>query len=116
VDIARGLRISTFGRPVAELEEVPSVPMENHFGAYYIRLSVADKPGVIADISAILRDGDISMETMLQHGRAKTSSGAVTVVITTHEMREATMTSALAKIVTLDEVEEPPCMIRMEAV
>ena len=116
VDIARGLRIFTFGRPVAELEKVPSLPMENHFSAYYIRLSVADKPGVIADISAILRDGDISMETMLQHGRAKTSSGAVTVVITTHEMREATMTNALAKIATLDEVEEPPCMIRMEAV
>jgi len=116
VDIARGLRIFTFGRPVAELEKVPSLPMENHFSAYYIRLSVADKPGVIADISAILRDGDISMETMLQHGHAKTSSGAVTVVITTHEMREATMTNALAKIATLDAVEEPPCMIRMEAV
>ena len=90
--------------------------MENHSGAYYLRLSVADRPGVIADISAILRDGGISMESMLQHGRAETSSGAVTVVITTHETREAAMTGALAKIAALDSVEEPPIMIRIEAV
>ena len=116
VDIARGLRIPAFGRPVAELEDVTSAPMKNHCGAYYIRLSVADRPGVIADISAILRDGDISMESMLQHGRAETSSGAVSVVMTTHETREAAMTEALAKIAALDSVEEPPCMIRIEAV
>lgn len=116
VDIARGLRIPAFGRPVAELEEAPSAPMENHCGAYYLRLSVADRPGVIADISAILRDGDISMESMLQHGRAETSSGAVSVVMTTHETREAAMAQALAKIAALDSVEEAPVMIRMEAV
>ena len=116
VDMARGLRIPAFGRPVAELEDVPSAPMENHRGAYYIRLSVADKPGVIADISAILRDGDISMESMLQHGRADAPSGAVTVVMTTHETREAAMTEALTKIAAIDSVEEPPVMIRMEAV
>ena len=116
VDMARGLRIPAFGRPVVELEDVPSAPMENHRGAYYIRLSVADKPGVIADISAILRDGDISMESMLQHGRADAPSCAVTVVMTTHETREAAMTEALTKIAALDSVEEPPVMIRMEAV
>ena len=116
VDMARGLRIPAFGRPVAELEDVPSAPMENHRGAYYIRLSVADKPGVIADISAILRDGDISMESMLQHSRADAPSCAVTVVMTTHETREAAMTEALTKIAAIDSVEEPPVMIRMEAV
>ncbi len=116
VDIARGLRIPAFGRPVAELEDVASAPMENHCGAYYLRLSVADRPGVIADISAILRDGDISMESMLQHGRADAPSDSVTVVMTTHETREAAMVEALAKIAALDAVEEAPVMIRMEAV
>ncbi len=114
VDIARGVVIPTFGRPVTELEKMSSVPMKNHSGAYYIRLSVTDKPGVIADISAILRDGKISMESMLQHGRADASLGVVTVVMTTHETQESAMTEALAKIGALPVVEEPPCMIRIE--
>ncbi|HJO89267.1 MAG: homoserine dehydrogenase [Alphaproteobacteria bacterium] len=114
VDIARGVVIPTFGRPVTELEKMSSVPMKNHSGAYYIRLSVTDKPGVIADISAILRDGKISMESMLQHGRADASLGVVTVVMTTHETQESAMIEALAKIGALPVVEEPPCMIRIE--
>jgi homoserine dehydrogenase len=75
---------------------------------------VTDKPGVIADISAILRDGKISMESMLQHGRADASLGVVTVVMTTHETQESAMIEALAKIGALPVVEEPPCMIRIE--
>jgi homoserine dehydrogenase len=114
VDIARGVVIPTFGRPVTELEKMSSVPMKNHSGAYYIRLSVTDKPGVIADISAILRDGKISMESMLQHGCTDASLGAVTVVMTTHKTQESAMIEALAKIDALPVVEEPPCMIRIE--
>jgi len=86
--------------------------MERHRGAYYIRLMVTDQPGVIADVAAALRDEGISMESMLQHGRAP--AGAVPVVLTTHETEEAAMTRALKRIGGLKAVFEPPRMIRVE--
>ncbi len=112
VDVARGNRIPAFALPAAELAPADTAPMDRHFGAYYLRLMVLDRPGVIADVSAALRDQQVSMESMLQRGRDP--GEPVPVVITTHETREAAMTRALAEIGRLDTVVEPPCMIRIE--
>jgi homoserine dehydrogenase len=113
IDIARGGGLATFAVPAAALRRLPSLPMERHEGSYYLRLMVVDRPGVIADIAAALRDEDISVEAMLQRGRAPGES--VPVVITTHETREANMTRALQRIVEIEAVLEPPRMIRIEA-
>ena len=112
MDIARGQTLPAFGLPAADLVERPAQPMDRHRGAYYVRLMVRDKPGVIADVAAALRDENVSMEAMLQRGRA--AAEAVPVVITTHETEEAGMRRALARIATLDAVTEPPHMIRIE--
>ena len=87
--------------------------MERHRGANYIRLMVVDQPGVIADITAVFRDARISLESMLQRGRAPGET--VPIVLVTHETEEAAMTSALEKIQKLDTVLEPLCMIRIES-
>ncbi len=113
IDIARGGGLATFAVPAAALRHLPSLPMERHEGSYYLRLMVVDRPGVIADIAAALRDEDISVEAMLQRGRAPGES--VPVVITTHETREANMTRALQRIIQIEAVLEPPRMIRIEA-
>ncbi len=68
--------------------------MERRHGAYYLRLMVVDQPGVIADIAAAMRDTEISLESLLQHGRS--TSEAVPVVITTHETDESAMTPGTA--------------------
>jgi len=73
---------------------------------------VVDRPGVIADIAATLRDQNVSMEAFLQRGRAP--GEAVPVVWTTHDTDEAAMQKALASIASLDAVLEPPRMIRIE--
>jgi homoserine dehydrogenase len=86
--------------------------MERHRGAYYVRLMVVDRPGVIADVTAALRDEEVSLEAMLQRGRAPDE--AVPVVLTTHETEEAAMRRALGRIAGLDAVLEPPRMIRIE--
>ncbi|HLF58093.1 MAG TPA: homoserine dehydrogenase [Alphaproteobacteria bacterium] len=112
IDVARGTKIPTFTVPAAKLAKIPAAPMERHRGAYYLRLMVVDQPGVIAAVAAALRDEDISMESMLQHGRAP--AGAVPVVITTHETEEAAMNRALKRINDLKAVFEPPRMIRVE--
>ena len=86
--------------------------MERHQGAYYIRLMVVDQPGVIADVAAALRDQSVSMESMIQRGRAP--GEAVPIVLTTHDTVEAAMQKALDAIARQETVLEPPRMIRIE--
>ena len=113
IDIARGTSLPTFAVPACDLAALPSVPIERHEGCHYIRLMVVDRPGVIADIAAALRDEEISVEAMLERGRAP--GEAVPVVITTHDTTGAAMDQALARIGALDTVLEPPRRIRIEA-
>jgi len=113
LDIAAERRSPSFAVAAAKLSARPASPMERHQGAYYIRLMVVDRPGVIADVSAALRDERVSLEAMIQRGRSPTE--AVPVVLTTHETEEAAMRRALARIGTLSTVLEPPRMIRIES-
>jgi homoserine dehydrogenase len=112
VDIAAGRRIAPFGVPAAALRPLPGAPMARHQGAYYMRLMVLDQPGVIADVAAALRDEHVSLESMIQRGRAP--GEAVPVVLTTHGTEEAAMRRALDRIAALDAVLEPPRLIRIE--
>jgi homoserine dehydrogenase len=112
VDIARGSKVPAFSVPADQLDAAKAVPMTGHTGAYYIRLMVTDRPGVIADVTAAFRDASISLESMLQ--RSRDPKEAVPVVLVTHETRESAMRRALAKIAALDTVQEPPHVIRIE--
>jgi homoserine dehydrogenase len=112
IDIARGHATPTFSLPSAELRAAAVSPIAQRRGRYYVRLMVLDRPGVIADVAATLRDQAVSMEAFLQRGRAP--GEAVPVVLTTHETEEAAMQRALATIGRLDAVIEPPRMIRIE--
>jgi homoserine dehydrogenase len=86
--------------------------MSAHTGAYYLRLMVVDRPGVIADVTCALRDSGVSLESMLQHGRSP--GEAVPIVLVTHDTREAQMRAALDRIERLDSVLERPSLIRIE--
>ncbi|WP_207478926.1 homoserine dehydrogenase [Arenibaculum pallidiluteum] len=112
VDIAMGRRTPVFGVPAAQLQRMVASPISARRGAYYVRLMVVDRPGVIADVAALLRDQQVSMESFLQRGRAP--GEAVPVVLTTHDTGEDSMRRALAAIEALDSVLEPPRMIRIE--
>jgi homoserine dehydrogenase len=112
LDIAAGRGAPGFGVPASSLQHRPSAPMARRSGAYYVRLMVVDRPGVIADITAAFRDEAVSMEQFLQRGRSP--GEAVPVVLTTHDTVEASMLRALSRIGGLDTVVEPPCMIRVE--
>lgn len=114
VDIARGVRLPTFAVPASALQRRPSRPMAKHEGGYYLRLMCLDRPGVIADITAALRDEQISVESMVQRGRGP-GGEAVPVVITTHETNEAAMMRALARISAFESVLETPRLVRVEA-
>ena len=113
LDIAAERWSPSFAVKASELRARPASPMERHIGAYYVRLMVVDRPGVIADVAAALRDEQVSMEAMIQRGRAP--GEAVPVVLTTHETEEAAMRRALGHIDSLSTVLEPPRMIRIES-
>lgn len=112
-DIARGNKTTTFAVPAAELTPLQAAPMSGHVGCYYVRLMVVDNPGVFAEIAGALRDHQVSMESILQHGRDP--GEAVPVVLTTHETEEAAMMATLAAIEKSKAVVETPMLIRIEA-
>jgi Homoserine dehydrogenase len=112
IDIARGCRTPVFGVPVEALKAQAPAPMAARQGAYYVRLTVVDRPGVLADVAAALRDEQVSVEQMIQPGRAPGET--VPMVMTLHDTTEAAVERAVARIGALGAVVEPPRIIRIE--
>ncbi len=112
IDIARGSRVPVWGAGQAALDAGRPVPISHHAGAYFLRLMVVDQPGVLADVTAILREHHISLASMLQHGRKP--GEAVPIVLVTHDTNEAAVAAALTRIADLESVLEQPTLIRIE--
>lgn len=113
-DLAAGRRLHAFGVPAAKLQPLKAAPMADHVGRYYIRLIVRDQPGVLADVSAVLRDEKISIESLVQRGRSEAENQPVAVMLISHEAREADMARAMKKIGKLRSVLQAPALIRIE--
>lgn len=109
VDLAKGLQVEPFGVPTEKLQAPQWMDTGTIQSRYYLRLEVLDQPGVIADVSAILRDKGISIESMIQHGRDPDQP--VSVVLTTHDTARADMMAACQAIEKLDHCRETPCLI-----
>ena len=107
VDIAAGRIPHSFGRPVGTLLDGSKV--ENGGGPdtpFYVRLMVVDKPGVLADVTSVLQTHGISVESLLQQGRAP--QDVVALVMTTHEVAVDRLMTALDEIESLSCVQAPP--------
>ena len=114
VDIGAGRRAPVFGIPAEALEVPRAAAIESLTGSYYIRLMVIDRPGVLADLTAVFRDEQVSVEAMIQRGRDPDE--IVPVVLTTHETQDAAIRRSVAKIVNLESVTEEPRVLRIEAI
>lgn len=112
VDLARGRRLPLMGMPNEKMGALNPADIREREGSYYLRFKVLDVPGVVADISAILRDDKVSLESVLQRGRDP--GQPVQLIMTTHETREADMRHAVDKISALTSVMETPHMMRIE--
>ena len=95
------------------LADTPILPLAEIETAYYLRLEVSDKPGVLAEVTRLLADQGISIEAMLQKEPAEEQT-TVPVIILTHRVREAQMNDAIAKIEALDSVQGQVSRIRLE--
>ncbi len=88
-------------------------PIDQITSEYYIRLSVQDRPGVIAQIAGILGEGDVGISSILQP-ESDEEGTTVPLVMMIHEATHAQMKTALDRIAALDCVKKPPRMIRVE--
>ncbi len=95
------------------LSDLPILSMDDVETAYYLRMRVDDRPGVLADVTQILGNAEISIEAMLQK-EPKEDEVDATVIILTHRIREAKMNEAIAKIETLDSISGAVTRIRLE--
>jgi homoserine dehydrogenase len=88
------------------------LPIEQAVSRYYVRLSVADRPGTMAKIAAILAKARIGISSVIQPEGHEGES--VPLMLMIHDATNADMSKALAKIGQLDVVREKPVMLRVE--
>ncbi len=94
IDIARGDSGAPFSVPVEQLEQFAPADPGNRVGRDYIRFTVNDRPGVLAEITAAMRDAEVSIESLIQRGRDH-EGGEVLVAMVTHEGPERCVAKAL---------------------
>ena len=96
-----------------QLADTPILPMDEVRTAYYLRLRAFDRPGVLADITRILADSDISIDAMVQKEPAE-GEEQVNIILLTHVTVEKNVNAAIAKIEALDTVAGQVMRIRLE--
>ena len=118
LDIAHGGVLPPFLMPVAKLASHQRAAIRSHEGAYYIRLSVVDKPGALATIAKRMGDQSVSLESIVQKktGGALPAAGSrsAQVILITHPTNELAIRTALSAIEQDGNVAERPQMIRIE--
>jgi len=120
-DVARGVRVQPFGRPVDRLRSTEKAPMERHEGGYYIRLMARDLAGTAATIATRLAEQKISIESIVQRhangadiGRAAGKTSPVPVLLITYATNEDAVYRALAAVQRDKVISGRPQVIRIE--
>ena len=85
IDIARGEIGPAFAMPVASLKSCCPADQGERVESYYARFGVVDRTGALAEITAAMRDADVSIESVTQQGH--TNEGGVFVAVVTHETK-----------------------------
>jgi homoserine dehydrogenase len=123
MDIARGGRVPPYLTHTRNLKAYKKAKLGAHQGAYYVRLSVFDRPGAMAAIAKRMGDRGVSIESMVQRrprsalpgtGTRSESGAPTTVVMITHETTEEWIRQAIEAIEQDGQVSERPQVIRIE--
>jgi homoserine dehydrogenase len=120
IDVARNLLAHSAGRvpqrafPEEAIREARVRDMGERHGAYYMRFTVSDRPGVLAEIAGILGQHQVSIAHLVQDAPEDAPDANVEVVLLTHGAREADVMAALARIDRLPHVRGPARRFRIE--
>ena len=114
VDIARNVAGNVVPPPPVNLDENVDVrPMLELETKYYLRLNVADRPGVFAKIATVLGDQNISIASVIQKETDESEQRAE-IVLMTHQAKESALQQALRALDGLDVVNEIGNVVRVE--
>lgn len=111
-DLARGLRVPTFGQPATTLQAVPAAK-SGLPASYYLRMALQDKPGALAKIATILGASGISIDRMRQYDHSEPTAP---VLIVTHKTTRDALDDALAAMAGTDVMASTPVALRIEDV
>ncbi len=112
VDLARGIRVPTFGRPAQGLTK-PTPARSSVPAPYYMRIELQDKPGALARIATVLGDAGISIDRMRQYGHVDPTAP---VLIVTHKTSRSALNDAIAAMPATGVLASDPVAIRIEEV
>jgi homoserine dehydrogenase len=119
IDVVRALtsdpenRVPHLAFQANALADIPVLDSGDFETAYYLRLNAEDKSGVLADVTRILADCDISIEAILQKPPAKNET-IVPIILLTQVTQEHKLNAAIAKIEELETVSGKVSRIRLE--
>lgn len=119
IDVARTIttdpqnRVPHLAFQADRIVDIPVLPITEVFSAYYLRLRVDDIPGVMAEITRIMGEIEISIEAILQK-EPETGAAQATIIMLTQKIREAQMNLAIDKISNLETVHGSIHRIRVE--
>ena len=111
-DLARGTRLPTFGIPATSLAK-PEAAAAAAPAPYYLRMTLVDKPGVLAKVATILGESGISIDRMRQYGHTDPEAP---VLIVTHKASKEALDEALAALPSSDVLASDPVAIRIEEI
>lgn len=109
IDIARGNTAPAFAMPVAALSPSTAGIAGDEQGRFYLRFTVADRPGVLAEIAAAMRDAGVSIESLIQRGEAP--NGGVLLVLTTHQCAAKCVANVVAALAGSDSLVGAPMLM-----
>lgn len=112
IDIARGEIGAPFSIPSAEMAPMPRAEAGHRTGRTYLRFTVADRPGVLAEMTAAMRDAGVSIESLIQQGRQE-EGGEVLVAMVAHEGPERNVARALELLRGSDSFTAPPLAMQI---
>ncbi len=119
IDVARTIttdpqnRVPHLAFQADQIVDIPVLPITEVSTAYYLRLRVDDIPGVMAEITRIMGESEISIEAILQK-EPETGVVQATIIMLTQKIREAQMNLAIDKIANLETVHGSIHRIRVE--
>ncbi|VAX20317.1 Homoserine dehydrogenase, partial [hydrothermal vent metagenome] len=104
-------KVSPIGIPLSSRKKIPVAPVAQVSSEYYLRFTVPDRPGVLAEISGALGRNKISISSMIQRGRKENEP--VSVVLMTHTALESDLNKALDEIARTDVCQADTMRVRI---
>ena len=113
MDADRDHRVALLGFQPEAMADTPVVHADEFVTAYYLRMLAEDKPGVLADITRIFAEKDISIEAIIQKEPEEGQTRVPLILLTTRVI-EKNMNDAIEEIESLEVIEGQVTRIRME--